>query len=78
MRPGARCVGLLIDSCPFQEGREAVVAFVAPWLIVDSILLVVLPLEFLFHGPRLNPNGWVFNSDLISQRVRACSRPAFH
>ena len=78
MRPCARCVGLLIDSCPFQQGRKAVIAFVAPWLIVDTILLVALLLKFLLHGPRLNPDTWVFNGDLVSQRVRTCSRPAFH
>ena len=66
MRPGARCVVLLIDAGPFQEGRKTVITFVAPRLIVDTILLVVLPFEFLFHGPGLNPNGWVLNSDLIS------------
>src|SRR6516162_9123611 len=58
-----------------QQPRETKVSLDAARLGVNSVLLIALPGELLLGGPWPCPNGRIFDSDLVSERVWTRQRP---
>src|SRR5579883_3057342 len=68
----------IFHASPMQQPREAEVSFDTARLHIKPILLVALPGEFLYHGPRLRPHCRIFDGDPVFERSRARSHPALN
>src|SRR5262245_50716896 len=59
-----------------QNPRHTIVSFDATRLVVDSVLAVALPAEFLLDGPRPCPHRGIVDRDDVFEGVRPNPGPA--
>src|SRR5258705_7113750 len=75
IRTLALCKESFFRAPSMQQPGEAIISFVAARLGIDSVLLVVLPGEFLLGGPGLCPHRRIFDRYSVFERVWARPRP---
>src|SRR5262245_23384584 len=78
IRPFPLGEGALFGACSEEHARQAVVPFVTPGLVVDSIRSLVLPGQLLLNPPRPRPRRRVLDGDGVFDRVAVDSGPALH
>src|SRR5258706_1984664 len=70
--------GKVFDPPSVEQTREALIAFDAARLSVESVLFVTLSGEFLLDGPGPDPHGRIFDCDLVCEGHWPRARPTLN
>src|SRR5580658_4981197 len=67
--------GALFHAPAMEQPGQAIVSLDAARLVINSVLLLALPSEFLLGSPWLRPHGRIFDRNLVCEGLRVGARP---